>query len=82
MDLYLMQHRRQPKLRIPSAASLSEFRRIAPRRTKTNWFNPSIAHQHYCSSDAIFEDLNRAHAQYVPNWRRWLGVLDRDTRGS
>jgi len=75
MDLYLMQHRRQPKLRIPSAASLSEFRRIAPRRTKTNWFNPSIAHQHYRSSAA----RRRVRAHHGGRrlgagcccWRRW-----------
>ena len=46
----------------------------------TNWFNPSIAHQHYCSSNAIFENLSGLRAQYVPNgiggWYR-----DRDTKG-
>jgi len=34
-----------------------------------DWFNPSIAHQHYRSSDTIFENLTGLRAQYVPNGR-------------
>ena len=43
-------------------------------------FNPSIAHQYLCRSEAVFENLTGLRAQYVPNE---VGVSgrDRDTRG-
>jgi hypothetical protein len=41
-----------------------------------DWFNPSIAHQHCCTSGPVYPGLSCSCAQYVPNcpWRsptRW-----------
>src|ERR1700694_411704 len=36
-------------------------------RIQANWFNPSIAHQYSCSSEAISRLAQQTCAQYVPN---------------
>ena len=56
--------------------NLSRERNLpAPLKIRTDWFNPSIAHQHNRSSKPIFENLPRLVPKKCPS-----GVVNSDTR--
>jgi len=51
-----------------------------PLKIRTDWFNPSIAHQYLCSSVLYLDSLRNRRGRYVDNspaWWRTLSACER-----